>query len=276
MAYSSPEDWVADLTKMALKRGINLPKGKEDIESEVNDALESAHMCAAEPGPGAGGVEDMKAITEETLKILEKRLGVKKKAAGKRKADAKPAASSSSILDEVWDVSSKEKRKECVTKLIDIAKTRGVRLPEDERAARMGLGTAIMGCKEDDKVKVTELVESLVDKYGRDPAWVDPDDTAPKKKKKPSTAKQCLCPENKAMADAFDELAGLYFKAGSKAGGVYKKVVSAIKEMPEPLVKPPKKGEVPGIGAKTIEKIDEFLKTGKIQTLEDKRAELAA
>ena len=26
------------------------------------------------------------------------------------------------------------------------------------------------------------------------------------------------------MADAFDELAGLYFKAGSKAGGVYKKV----------------------------------------------------
>ena len=26
------------------------------------------------------------------------------------------------------------------------------------------------------------------------------------------------------MADAFDELAGLYFKEGSKAGGVYKKV----------------------------------------------------
>lgn len=26
------------------------------------------------------------------------------------------------------------------------------------------------------------------------------------------------------MAEAFDELAGLYFKEGSKAGGVYKKV----------------------------------------------------
>lgn len=30
------------------------------------------------------------------------------------------------------------------------------------------------------------------------------------------------------MADAFDELAGLYFKAGSKAGGVYKKVRARV------------------------------------------------
>ncbi|CAM9350087.1 unnamed protein product [Pylaiella littoralis] len=136
----------------------------------------------------------------------------------------------------------------------------------------MGLGTAIMGCKQDGKVKVKDAVESLVDKYGRDPAWVDPDETAPKKKR-PSKAKQCACPENKDMAEAFDELAGLYFKEGSKAGGVYKKVVSAIKDMPEPLLAPPKKGQVPGIGPKTIQKIDEFLKTGKMQILEEKRAE---
>lgn len=31
------------------------------------------------------------------------------------------------------------------------------------------------------------------------------------------------------MAEAFDELAGLYFKAGSKAGGVYKKVCGAVR-----------------------------------------------
>ncbi len=31
------------------------------------------------------------------------------------------------------------------------------------------------------------------------------------------------------MAEAFDELAGLYFKAGSKAGGVYKKVCDAVR-----------------------------------------------
>ncbi|CAM9335358.1 unnamed protein product [Scytosiphon promiscuus] len=148
-------------------------------------------------------------------------------------------------------------------------------MPEDDQAARMGAGTVIMGCKDSEgKVKVKEAVESLVDKYGKDPAWVDPDETAPKKKK-PSKAKQCACPENKDMAEAFDELAGLYFKAGSKAGGVYKKVVSAIKDMPEPLVAPPKKGEVPGIGPKTIQKIGEFLETGKIQTLEDMRAEAA-
>lgn len=30
---------------------------------------------------------------------------------------------------------------------------------QDEQATRMGLGTAIMGCKEDGKVKVKDLVE---------------------------------------------------------------------------------------------------------------------
>lgn len=30
------------------------------------------------------------------------------------------------------------------------------------------------------------------------------------------------------MAEAFDELAGLYFKEGSKAGGVYKKVCACV------------------------------------------------
>lgn len=32
---------------------------------------------------------------------------------------------------------------------------------QDEQAARMGLGTTIMGSKEDDKVKVKDLVEVM-------------------------------------------------------------------------------------------------------------------
>ena len=35
--------------------------------------------------------------------------------------------------------------------------------------------------------------------------------------------RQCTCPENSDLAEAFDELAGLYFKEQSKAGFVYKK-----------------------------------------------------
>ena len=35
--------------------------------------------------------------------------------------------------------------------------------------------------------------------------------------------RQCTCPENTDLAEAFDELAGLYFKEQSKAGFVYKK-----------------------------------------------------
>ncbi|CAN0413963.1 unnamed protein product, partial [Laminaria digitata] len=83
---------------------------------------------------------------------------------------------------------------------------------------------------------------------------------------------QCTSPENTDLAEAFDELAGLYFKEQSKAGFVYKKarfaaVVSAIKDLPEPLLAAPKKGEIKGVGAKTIAKIKEFLETGKIQEL---------
>ncbi|CBJ27489.1 conserved unknown protein [Ectocarpus siliculosus] len=277
MADSSTAARVEALRKAAVDRGIDLPKAKKKSSREVEEALETAGL-----EDETGGSGDNEALKKAALKILAKKFGVKKeqqKATGKRKADggkgaAKPAAPSSSALDEVWDVSTKEERKKYVAKLIEIAKARGVRIPEDAQAASMGVGTVIMGSKDaDNKLKVKDAVEELTDKFGKDPAWVDPEDSGPKKKKRPSTAKQCTCPENKALADAFDELAGLYFKEGSKAGGVYKKVVSAIKDMPKPLTTAPKKGEVPGIGAKTIQKINEFLATGKIQTLEDKRAE---
>ncbi|CAM9607875.1 unnamed protein product [Ectocarpus sp. 6 AP-2014] len=286
MADSSTAARVEALRKAAVDKGIGLPKAKKESSREVEEALETAGL-----EDETGGSGDNEALKKAALKILAKKFGVKKeqqKATGKRKADggkgaAKPAAPSLSALDEVWDVSTKEERKKYVAKLIEIAKARGVRIPEDAQAASMGVGTVIMGSKDaDNKLKVKDAVEELTDKFGKDPAWVDPEDSGPKKKKRPSTAKQCTCPENKALADAFDELAGLYFKEGSKAGGVYKKVVSAIKDMPKPLTTAPKasycyphaqKGEVPGIGAKTIQKINEFLATGKMQTLEDKRAE---
>jgi len=53
--------------------------------------------------------------------------------------------------------------------------------------------------------------------------------TVPFLSRSASSSRQCICPENKAMAEAFDELAGLYFKAGSKAGGVYKKACGAVR-----------------------------------------------
>lgn len=55
----------------------------------------------------------------------------------------------------------------------------------------MGVGTVIMGSKDaDNKLKVKDAVEELTDKFGKDPSWVDPDDSGPKKKKRHSTAKQ--------------------------------------------------------------------------------------
>lgn len=44
--------------------------------------------------------------------------------------------------------------------------------------------------------------------------------------------RQCTCPENTDLAEAFDELAGLYFKEQSKAGFVYKKARLLLYTLP--------------------------------------------
>ena len=44
-------------------------QAKKDIEEEVNCALESANMHCAEPETADGGDEDIKATSEETLKV---------------------------------------------------------------------------------------------------------------------------------------------------------------------------------------------------------------
>ncbi|CAN0068223.1 unnamed protein product [Ascophyllum nodosum] len=140
-------------------------------------------------------------------------------------------------------------------------------MPKEEAEARMGAFAALMGVKgEGGEFTVKDAVEALEDKYGKDPKWVDPNETAPKKQK-PSKAKQCACPDNTGLADAFDELAGLKFKEGSKSGFVYKKVVTIIKEMTTPMTEAPKKGQIKGIGASSIAKISEFLSTGTMEEL---------
>lgn len=91
---------------------------------------------------------------------------------------------------------------------------------------------------------------------------------------------------------ALSELSDLYFKTGNpQAGNSYRKVnkscnffiflqaVAAIREHPSPIRSGKAisrgKDKLEGIGAKCGEIIDEFLETGSISKIQEKKAELS-
>ncbi|CAM9280520.1 unnamed protein product [Discosporangium mesarthrocarpum] len=269
MSRTATREEAESLLEAAREVNLDLPKGKKTSVSEAKAALE-------------GAIQDDEFDQKAALKALEDKFGVKKgrkrKAAAPRPASKKegPSAKTPSELEEEWDVSDKAKRKELAEKLAGLAKSRGIKMPEDEDQMRMGAGRAIMGVKtEEGKASVREALNELSRSYGVDPSWVDTgaeEGTHPRKKAK-SKAAPTVCPENEPLANLFKELADFYFKEGSKAGMVYQKVVTAIKNLDYVLTEPPKKKQIPGIGDKTIAKIKEYLETGTIQLLEEKRAE---
>lgn len=267
------------LLEEARQSDIKLPKGKKECMAAAKAAMEEAEE--------KGGRS-----RDYCLKVLKKKFGVTKKTTGKRKAKSdneeveqgkgsEPASKSKSassvkadlaVLDEVWDASDKPKRKEQAVKLVQIAKSRGVKMPEDDNKARVGAGRSLLGIKEEDfTYKVKDVIDDLASTFGMDPSWVDPD-ASKAKKKRPSKAKQCNNSENEGLAEMFGELSKIYFKEKEKAGMVYAKVATAIKDLEEPLTAPPKKGQIKGVGAKSIALIKEFLETGTTELLEEKRA----
>lgn len=81
---------------------------------------------------------------------------------------------------------------------------------------------------------------------------------------------------------ALKELSDLYFKAGnSNAGITYKKAVTALSEYPDEITEDNAKGlgkgktKVENIGKGTADKVYEFVTTGTIAKLEEKRADAA-
>lgn len=88
------------------------------------------------------------------------------------------------------------------------------------------------------------------------------------------------CPDNAPLVAAFVELSDLYFKTGNANAGIsYKKVVGALAALKMPVTTDNAKGlgggktKVPNIGKSSAEKILEFVTTGTMEKLEEKRIE---
>lgn len=89
-------------------------------------------------------------------------------------------------------------------------------------------------------------------------------------------------PANSAVIQAISELADLYFKDGNRnAGASYKKVAKALSELTYEITEDNALGlgkgktKVANIGKSSAEKIKEFMETGTMQKLEEKRKDLA-
>lgn len=100
----------------------------------------------------------------------------------------------------------------------------------------------------------------------------DDEDDEPKAKKartKPTATHSA----NQELADAFAELSGFEFKRGEKfKGGTWSKVAKAVRDAEEAITSGKQAMKLKGIGKSSATKIDEFLETGTMATLEEYRA----
>jgi Helix-hairpin-helix domain len=120
-----------------------------------------------------------------------------------------------------------------------------------------------------------ELMPLIVEQFG-----FKQDKQRKADRKQAALATIVTCPDNAALVAAFVELSDLYYKTGNtNAGGAYKKVVAALAALPEAVTEANALGlgkgktKVANIGKSSAEKIHEFVTTGTLQKLEEKRAD---
>ena len=91
--------------------------------------------------------------------------------------------------------------------------------------------------------------------------------------KKPRSKAEATCEANQKLADAFAELSGFEFKRGERfKGGTWSKVAKAIRDCESVLTCGKDALKLKGVGKSSAAKIDEFLETGTLETLEEYRA----
>jgi hypothetical protein len=148
-------------------------------------------------------------------------------------------------------------------------------IPQERQDAIKKVGPRVVQHK--DK-PASEVVSIIIQEFG----FVEKKQE--KAAKKEATIESAVaCPKNAPLVAIFQELAELYLKEGNRnAGGSYNKATVAIKQIKFEVTEEnamglgkPGKNKVANIGKGTAEKMLEFLQTGTVQKLEEKRADAA-
>ena len=173
-----------------------------------------------------------------------------------------------------WKLDSKASLRETVSNLVQILQDSGVSLPSDPTDASRKIGSMLIPIKHLPK---EEIVKQLVQDLG----FAQQKEAQAEQQKE--AAKQAMaCPANAAVVAAFQELAELYFKEGNRnAGATYTKVVAALQKLPFEVTAENAKGlgkgktKIDNIGKSSADKLYEFVTTGTMAKLEEKRADHA-
>lgn len=171
-----------------------------------------------------------------------------------------------------WDLESKSGMQKAASGMLEVfSETACIDLPDDTRKARMGIGKLIVANK---RMSVLEVLDLVIEQYG----FKEMNEEVSKKKTE-AIGSACLNKANTNALEALLELGGMYLKEGNfNASNTYKKVVEAVKNLDFAITEEnalglgKNKTKVAGIGKGSAEKLYEFVTTGIIQKLEDKRA----
>ena len=176
-----------------------------------------------------------------------------------------------STLLHIKDTTSKDGIKKAANAMLDACRKGDIDIPEDESKAKMEIGKIIVANK---SATAEEVMNLIAEQFG----FIAVKEAQQKTKTEAATA-VCGHPGNVAVMEAINELSSLYFKEGNaNAGGTYKKVAAAIKDLDFEITAENAKGlgkgktKVAGIGKGSAEKIHEFVTTGSMEKLEEKRA----
>lgn len=171
-----------------------------------------------------------------------------------------------------WDMNTPEGIKKAAIDIMnEITKSSLIDLPDDKRKARMCIGKLILANKDKSS---TEILEMIISQFG----FKKTNQEATQRKME-ALESVCGDPSNNNAMQTMLEISNLYFKEGNtNVGLTYRKVAEAIRKLDFPITDENSKGlgkgktKKDGIGKSSAEKLYEFITTGTIKKLEEKRA----
>jgi len=171
-----------------------------------------------------------------------------------------------------FDLHSNEGMRAASFEILTACRTLNVYLAEDDSEARKQIGMTIVQMKDS---TCKEIIDAIVKSKGVKKS------AAAEKQTEDFMSSACVHPQHGPLFLALSELSKIYFKAGNtNAGNTYRKVSVAVRDCPFVLTADTakhvhKKGHelrLENVGKGSGDKIVEFITTGTMAKLEEKRA----
>mmetsp|Transcript_16113 Transcript_16113/g.19686 ORF Transcript_16113/g.19686 Transcript_16113/m.19686 type:complete len:457 (+) Transcript_16113:117-1487(+) len=185
--------------------------------------------------------------------------------------DGIPKAFKEAIKKLDWDRSNKDNIKKLAADLCDLCSSDTSPIAIDDKNSRTTIGQIIVQNK---TASSEEVLGLIVEKYG-----IKEKKEAAAKEKSAILKASCEVASNAPIYEILLEFSEIYFKEkNTNAGNSYRKVANVVKELDFEITSDNAQGlgkgktKVAGIGKGSAEKIHEFLTTGTIEKLEQKRA----